>query len=120
MESSCLEIELTTAALGVEQARVHKLEDCADILDVLQKFGHNEVDSARTYCNGTSEEYLGELKWQERGIIMDTKLSPNNKAASGPNIKSYTHKPADLKPALMESLTALKTDKVRRLGTGSH
>ena len=41
-----------------------KLEDCAATLDMLQKFGHNEVDTARAYAGGTAEEYLGELKWQ--------------------------------------------------------
>lgn len=62
------------------------------------------------YGGGSSEEYLGQLKWQQRGIIMDTKLSPRRRLQ--PGVKSYTHKRDDLKPALQESLDALQTDKV--------
>ncbi len=45
------------------------MKDATAILDVFQKYGHNEIDSARGYGGGTSEEYLGELHWQDRGII---------------------------------------------------
>jgi len=31
------------------------------MLDVFVKHGHNEVDNARVYCGGTSEEYLGQV-----------------------------------------------------------
>lgn len=86
---------------------MHDLKECAAMLDVLQKHGHNEIDSARVYGGGSSEEYLGQLRWQERGIIMDTKLSPLRFGQ-----KSYSHKKDDLKPGLLESLQALQTDKV--------
>jgi aflatoxin B1 aldehyde reductase len=95
---------------------VHDLKDCAEILDVFQKFGHNEIDSARTYGGGSSEEYLGQLQWAERGIIIDTKLSPRSRPASGSadsTPRVYTHKPAELEAALLESLKALNADKVR-------
>jgi len=76
------------------------------MLDVFVKHGHNEVDNARVYCEGTSEEYLGKVSskpvsllfsisavflllryrsnrfeilqvdWKSRGIIIDTKLYP--------------------------------------------
>lgn len=95
---------------GAEQARVHDLKDCAKILDVFQARGHDEIDSARVYGGGSSEEYLGLLKWQERGITMDTKLSPRRRLQ--PGTKSYTHRKDDLKPALLESLEALQTAKV--------
>ena len=36
-----------------------------------------QLDSARTYSGGTSEEILGEVGWQQRGLVMDTKLYPN-------------------------------------------
>ncbi|KAJ9137482.1 Aflatoxin b1-aldehyde reductase [Pleurostoma richardsiae] len=100
---------MTLGREGAEQARVHDLKDCAEILDVFQRHGHNEVDTARTYGGGSSEEYLGQLDWQKRGIVMDTKLSPNAGAAGG---KAYTHKPETLKAALKESLAALNTEKV--------
>jgi aflatoxin B1 aldehyde reductase len=59
---------------GVEQTRVHDLKDAGAMLDVFQKYGHKEVDTARVYGGGSSEEYLGELNWKERGLIMETKL----------------------------------------------
>jgi aryl-alcohol dehydrogenase-like predicted oxidoreductase len=37
---------------------------------------HTEVDTARRYGNGTSETMLGELKCQERGVLVGTKNLP--------------------------------------------
>ena len=90
---------------------MHDLKDCNAILDIFQKYGHDEIDSARTYGGGSSEEWLGKLEWQKRGLVMDTKLSPSARRAQ-PGSKGYTHKPEELKPALLESLKALNTDKV--------
>jgi aflatoxin B1 aldehyde reductase len=59
---------------GVEQTRVHDLKDAAAMLDVFQKHGGKEVDTARVYGGGSSEEYLGQLNWKERGLVMETKL----------------------------------------------
>ena len=56
--------------------RVSNLQDIAAILDVFQAHGHNELDTARVYAGGTSEEVLGELGWKERGLLMETKLYP--------------------------------------------
>ena len=92
---------------GAGLVRVHDPKICADMLDVLQKHGHIEIDTARVYGGGSSEEYLGELKWQERGLLMGTKLSPRR---FGP--KPYTHKKEDLKSGLLESLQALQTEKI--------
>ncbi|KAI0550685.1 Aldo/keto reductase [Xylaria curta] len=94
---------MTLGRKGEEQARVNEMDDCAAILDVFQKFGHEEIDTARAYGNGSSEEYLGQLKWQDRGLVMDTKLAPYGK---------YSHKPDELKSFVIESLDALKTKKV--------
>jgi aflatoxin B1 aldehyde reductase len=88
---------------------VHSLEESAAILDVFQKFGHNEIDTARTYGGGSSEEYLGQLKLKERGIVLDTKLSPNKRFQS-PTL-GYNHSPADVRRGLLDSLKALNTDK---------
>jgi len=102
----------------VEQARVHDLKEAEAILDAFQKHGHNEIDSARGYGDGSSEEYLGELRWQDRGIVLDTKLSPGavNKA-DGPTAAPYRHTPEGLRRGLEDSLKALKTGKVRRLAS---
>tara|TARA_R110002060_G_scaffold52285_1_gene63222 strand:+ start:296 stop:1087 length:792 start_codon:yes stop_codon:yes gene_type:complete len=43
------------------------------------------------------------VDWQKRGIVMDTKLYPKNE---------YTHSPEDVRRGLMDSLKALKADKV--------
>ncbi|GAA5949565.1 hypothetical protein JCM3765_002705 [Sporobolomyces pararoseus] len=67
---------MTWGKEGTSGARVHDIKDCEKMLDVFVKHGHNEVDSARVYCGGTSEEYLGQIDWKSRGIIVDTKLFP--------------------------------------------
>lgn len=54
--------------------RVHTIEASAVILDVFQKYGHKEVGTSRAYGQGSSEEYLGQIEWQKRGIVLDTKL----------------------------------------------
>ena len=58
-----------TACASVEYAR-----QVGKILDIFQSHGHAEVDTARVYGGGTSEEYLGKLDWKKRGLIMETKL----------------------------------------------
>ncbi|EPQ58870.1 Aldo/keto reductase [Gloeophyllum trabeum ATCC 11539] len=65
---------MTFGEAAFEQARVTDVKEVAAILDVFQAHGHSQVDTARLYCNGTSEEYLGKLDWQKRGLAMDTKL----------------------------------------------
>ncbi|KAK9781678.1 putative Keto reductase [Seiridium cardinale] len=91
---------------GAEQARVHSLDDGGKILDVFKSYGHVEVDTARTYGGGSSEEYLAALDWKSRGLVLDTKLSPIG------NPPKYSHSSADVRRGLQDSLTALKTDKV--------
>ncbi|KAH6654661.1 keto reductase [Truncatella angustata] len=97
---------MTLGKEGAEQARVHSLDEAGKILDVFQAHGHVEVDTARTYAGGSTEEYLGALDWQSRGIVLDTKLSPLNGSLK------YTHSPEDLRRGLNDSFAALKTDKV--------
>lgn len=62
-------------------------------MDIFQKHGHTEVslptyaiklilkvrvqvDTARFYGRGTSEEMLAQIDWQKRGLVMETKLYP--------------------------------------------
>lgn len=56
---------------------------------------------------GSSEEYLGQLNWQERGLVMETKLYPGGSYAS-----KITHSATDLRKHLLESLKALKAKKI--------
>ena len=92
-------------------ARVHDKENASKILDCFQSHGHKEVDTARLYGNGSCEEMLGSLSWQERGLIIDTKLYPNAGGAVAVN-DTYTHSPEDIRRGLGNSLKALKTEKV--------
>ncbi|KAK9428988.1 NADP-dependent oxidoreductase domain-containing protein [Lipomyces doorenjongii] len=101
---------MTIGKPGVEQTRVHDLRDAAALLDTFQKYGHSEVDTARVYGQGSSEEYLGELKWQDRKLVMETKYYPTaGRGLPGP---PTSHSAADLRKYLLASLTALKTDKI--------
>lgn len=86
------------------------LDDAKKILDIFQSHGHDEVDTSRFYGSGTSEEYLGRLKWQDRGIVMDTKFYPT--VGRGMDKDQWTHKPDHLRENLTRSLKALQADKV--------
>jgi aflatoxin B1 aldehyde reductase len=98
-----------TIGIGAEQARVHSPEEAGEILDVFRKYGHTELDTARVYGGGSSEEMLGDLKWQDRGIVMQTKLSPRANIGL-PAGQATTHKPEHLRLGLDKSLKALKTE----------
>ncbi|KAJ7481562.1 NADP-dependent oxidoreductase domain-containing protein [Mycena latifolia] len=98
---------------GREGIRVTTHEAAVELLDVFQKHGHDEVDTARVYGGGTTEEALGAINWQERGIKMETKFYPTKGKGMGWLFaEELTHSPADLRKALKDSLTALKTDKL--------
>ncbi|KAF3934440.1 hypothetical protein ABW19_dt0200180 [Dactylella cylindrospora] len=102
---------MTFGEEGIEMARVHDLETCSKILDAFTSRGYTEVDTARLYCNGTSEEYLAKLDWKSRDIVMETKLYPNGSTnAFGP--MTYTHHKGDVRRGLLDSLKALNTDKI--------
>ncbi|KID84888.1 aldo/keto reductase [Metarhizium guizhouense ARSEF 977] len=56
---------MTVGKEDSEGARVHEAREISDALDVLQKSGHNEVDTARAY--GASEDFLGQQEDLKRG-----------------------------------------------------
>ncbi|KAF9466375.1 Aldo/keto reductase [Collybia nuda] len=85
---------MTFGEPGKEGARVHDLKDVEAIL---------KIDTARAYCSGTSEEYLGKINWQEKGLKMETKLYP---------IKPITHTPEGLREHLLKSLKALNAESI--------
>ncbi|EIW65256.1 Aldo/keto reductase [Trametes versicolor FP-101664 SS1] len=105
---------MTFGEKGKEGARVHDLEGIKAILDVFQSHGHYEIDTAKTYSQGTSEELLGKINWKERGLAMDTKLYPNagdpRWAALG--IETVSHSPEDLRKFLDRQLKTLNTDSL--------
>ncbi|KAH6961842.1 Aldo/keto reductase [Ilyonectria sp. MPI-CAGE-AT-0026] len=92
-------------------ARVHTIEAAGQILDIFQKHGHEEIDTARGYGNGSSETMLAQLNWRQRGIAMATKLYPTYVTAPQ-RTGTYSHKPEDLRRGLMDSLEALGSDKI--------
>ncbi|KAI0640999.1 Aldo/keto reductase [Trametes meyenii] len=107
-QKSALNIVMGAMTFGEpdkEGARVHNLKDVEAILNVFQAHGHYEVDTARTYTGGTSEEYLGKINWQKRGLVMDTKLYPNVSL-------NRTHSPEHLRKFIDIQLKALNTDSV--------
>jgi len=80
------------------------------ILDVFKKHGHTELDTARVYGSGTSEEYLGKLQVQKQGLILETKLYPSTATRMGSDF--MTHSAADIKKYLDVSLKALQVDSI--------
>ena len=95
--------------------RVFTLEDCGKILDAFKAHGYNEIDSARVYGEGSCEEYLGNLDYEQRGFIMDTKLYPDARGKlnlAQREVRKFTHTPEDVREGLMTSLKALKAQKV--------
>ncbi|KAF7340301.1 putative aldo keto reductase protein [Mycena venus] len=98
---------------STESVRVTECEATIELLDAFQKHGHSEVDTARMYAAGTSEQMLGSIAWQKRGLKMETKIFPTKgKNAGWLTAEELSHTPADLRKGLNNSLTALKTDKV--------
>ena len=54
---------------------------------------------------------LADLNWQDRNLIMDTKLYPNAGCAMDKG-EQYTHQPSDVRRGLLDSLKALKCEKI--------
>ncbi|KAJ7160141.1 NADP-dependent oxidoreductase domain-containing protein [Mycena filopes] len=108
-------VVLGTMAIGeAGQGSVHvsTQEATIELLDAFQKHGHDEVDTARIYAGGTTEEFLAAAGYQERGLRMETKSYPTK----GRNMEwltaeQITHSPAELRQSVNDSLAALKTDK---------
>ncbi|GAA6047322.1 hypothetical protein JCM3770_001886 [Rhodotorula araucariae] len=96
---------MTWGREGVEMARVHDLSTCEEMLDLFLSHGHNEVDTALIYGEGSSEEYLGQIDWKRRGVVVDTKLAPGTYA--GRQVK-FT--PDGLRKYIDVQLAAIKAD----------
>ncbi|KAG0204121.1 hypothetical protein BGX28_003844 [Mortierella sp. GBA30] len=92
---------LESTNLVTSAVRVQGNEKIKPFLDTFQAYGHVELDTARLYGNGDTEEVLGQLPTDQFKIA--TKAWPSIPRAHGPeNIKRTFH----------ESLTALKVKKV--------
>ncbi|KAI0655684.1 Aldo/keto reductase [Cubamyces menziesii] len=116
-QKTALNIVMGAAVFGAPEkgARISELSDVATVLDVFQSHGHFEVDTARVYGEGTSEEYLGKLDLQKRGLVVDTKIYPTagKDGSRGVAITSQiSHSPEDLRRILDISLKSLNTNSV--------
>ncbi|KKY37094.1 putative aldo keto reductase [Diaporthe ampelina] len=70
--------------------------------------GQKEVDTARIYGGGSSEAYLAQLGWQSRGLSLATKLPP-----AGIHMPPFLDtRNKTLRDLVLESMSALKTEKV--------
>ncbi|KAJ7099960.1 NADP-dependent oxidoreductase domain-containing protein [Mycena belliarum] len=117
MSISKVTVVLGTMTFGVAgswngMVRITTHEGVVELLDVFKKHGHCEIDTARMYGSGSTEEYLGAIGWQKRGLKLGTKHYPTKgKSMSFLYPKELSHSPADLREGLNDSLAALKTDK---------
>ncbi|KAF8163003.1 Aldo/keto reductase [Crassisporium funariophilum] len=93
---------MTFGEPGKEGARVHDIKDVEAILNAFRAHGHTEIDTARTYCGGTSEEYLGKIDLLSKGFKIETKLFPRT-GSSDPIV----HDAEGLRKHLLRSLKAL-------------
>ncbi|XTI82738.1 Aldo/keto reductase [Cenococcum geophilum] len=116
-QKSALEVVLgamTIGKPGAEMTRVTTLEATGALLDTFQAHGYTMVDTARIYGHGSSEEYLGAVGWEKRGLQIATKVYPSATKEQIRNLgtEHYTHKPEDVRTALMRSKAALKAEKL--------
>jgi len=98
---------MTFGESGKEGARVHDVKDAEAILDAFRAHGHTEIDSARTYAGGTSEEYLGKIDLLSKGFKIETKLAPHKKLP-----EPISHDAEGLRTNLFKSLKALNVDSL--------
>ncbi|KIY45552.1 Aldo/keto reductase [Fistulina hepatica ATCC 64428] len=95
---------MTMGEAGKNGVRTSDLKECQEILDIFFRYGHKELDTARVYGQGTTEETLAKLDLKDATI--DTKVFPREPGM---------HKPGPLRAHFLQSLAALRRDKVRVL-----
>ena len=84
-------------------ARLLKVEDLEEALNIFQKNGYDEVDTARLYVGGKQEGYTREAGWKKRGLTLATKVYP---------VTPGIHKPATITEYFETSLKELGSDSV--------
>jgi len=95
---------MTFGATGVG-SRIKDPAKVQQVLDQFKSFGFNELDTARMYCKGATEEMLASLKVQHppQSFSVATKAYPFN---------AGDHSPEKLKKQFRASLEALNTSRV--------
>jgi aflatoxin B1 aldehyde reductase len=103
MNNERVSIVLGTMTFGEgEEGRITDRKEINKMLDLYKSYGGTELDTARMYSNGDSEQVLAELKVKE-SFKVQTKAFPFNKG---------DHSPELLRKQFMESLKALESDCV--------
>ncbi|GAP84429.1 putative aldo keto reductase [Rosellinia necatrix] len=90
---------------------VNTIEQPAQMLEVLHCPDHNELESARACSKEGMAEKPRDVKWQDCNPKMDTGLHPSVGHPLGKD-RDYTHGPEDVRRGLLDSLKALKVDKI--------
>lgn len=75
-----------------------------EYLDFLKKNGIDQIDTARRYGNGTSEEMLGLVNTANQGFILDSKVQSTTIGS---------HSRDKMRESVHKSLEMLKVKKVR-------
>ncbi|TFY50664.1 hypothetical protein EVG20_g11395 [Dentipellis fragilis] len=94
----------TIGGAGHTAVRVSDTSSAQRLLDSYLNLGYKELDAARIYGDGTTEEALGKVSL--RGGTVDTKILP---------MQPGDHSPAKLRATLDVSLKALHPHKIRIL-----
>ncbi|KIJ60356.1 hypothetical protein HYDPIDRAFT_117260 [Hydnomerulius pinastri MD-312] len=95
---------MTFGTEGKNGVRTSTLDGCQEILKTFFDHGHTELDTARMYAEGTTEEMLAKL--QLGNATIDTKVYPVNPG---------DHSPQNLRKTFETSLEKLGRKKVRVL-----
>ncbi|KAF9316372.1 hypothetical protein BG003_002055 [Podila horticola] len=93
---------LETTNTSLTAVRVQGAENIRPFLNTFRGYGHTEIDTARIYGNGETEEALGQTH-ALNGLKIATKVWPSAPRAHGPE---------NLAPTFRASLKALQVDKV--------
>ncbi|KAK7054935.1 hypothetical protein VNI00_003398 [Paramarasmius palmivorus] len=95
---------MTLGFPGKNGVRISDREECQKVIDVFLNHGHKELDTARVYGDGTTEEMMSQLDLKD--AVIDTKVHPGSGGG---------HSPQALRSAFETSLKSLGRKKVRVL-----
>lgn len=89
---------------GTNGVRISDPKECQKVIDVFLQYGHKELDTARVYADGTTEQMLSQLDLKD--AVIDTKVHPGSGGG---------HAAKELRSSVMTSLESLGREKVRVL-----
>lgn len=67
---------MTCGPEGKSGARIHSVKGTEEILSCFRGFGYDELDTARLYCEGETEDYLKQAGYAASGFQLATKVYP--------------------------------------------